>query len=316
VQDATTDYIKKIKFLLSSGFEYFIERVSVKFQVMDRAYVIRKQFPLSLSYAITIHKSQGLSLQNVVMDIGNSVFSCGQVYVALSRVTSLDGLYLINYDPSSVIASEEAIIEYNRLKQIHKPESEIITVSKECYRKVKDIPWVLSKRIASVQESNEKAPQSTGWVLRGFQNIDKVSCYANAVLQCLLHLNGIRKHLFNYDKLDVLNLFAHRYEHGMNNLNTYEIRQLLRQNFSAPIKRDAFEFLTALCAKYDYIKNLVQHQITSTSRCKSCGDTKVTTDNNVLLSISVNNLNKKSYNLNDLLNTFSYYSFDYICIAE
>jgi len=54
---------------------------------MDRAYVIRKQFPLSLSYGITIHKSQGLSLQNAIMDIGNSVFSCSQIYVALSRVS-------------------------------------------------------------------------------------------------------------------------------------------------------------------------------------------------------------------------------------
>jgi len=73
----------------------------------------------------------------------------------------------------------------------------------------------------------------------GFQNIDKVSCYANAILQRLLHLHIIRKHLFNYDKLDpliYLNLFAHRYEHGMNNLSTYEIRQLLRQYFLAPIK--------------------------------------------------------------------------------
>jgi len=140
---------------LPSGLEYFIERVSVKFQVMDRAYVIRKQFPLSLSYGITIHKSQELSLQNAIIDIGNFVFSCGQVYVALFRVTSLDGLHLINFDPS-VSASEEAIIEYNRLKQIHNPESSIITISKERCRKVKDVPWTLSKTITSVQESDQK----------------------------------------------------------------------------------------------------------------------------------------------------------------
>jgi len=42
VQDATTDYIEKIKLLLPSDLEYFIERVSVKFKVMDRAYIIRK----------------------------------------------------------------------------------------------------------------------------------------------------------------------------------------------------------------------------------------------------------------------------------
>jgi len=110
--------------------------------------------------------------------------------------------------------------------------------------------------------------------------------------------------LFNYDKLDVLNLFVHQYEHRMNNLNTYEIRQFLGQYFLAPIKSNAFEFLTALCTKYDYIKNLVQHQIISTSRCKSCGDTIIITDNNVL-SISINNLNTRSYNLNDSLNIFT-----------
>jgi len=113
-------------------------------------------------------------------------------YVGLSRVTSLNGLHLINYDPSSVIASEEAIIEYNRLKRIYKPESEIIIVSKERYCKVK-ASWMLSKMITSVQESDEKAPQNIGWVLRGIQNIDKVSCYANAVLQCLLH-NVIKRY--------------------------------------------------------------------------------------------------------------------------
>jgi len=67
VQDTITDNIENIKLLLSSGLEYFIERVSIKFQVMDRAYVIRKQCPLSLCY-VTIHKRQR-SLQNVIMNI-------------------------------------------------------------------------------------------------------------------------------------------------------------------------------------------------------------------------------------------------------
>jgi len=284
---------------------------------MDRAYVIRKQFPLSLSYGITVHKSQGLSLQNAIMDIGNSIFINGQVYVALSRVTSLDGLHLINFDPSSVSASEEAIIEYNRLKQMHKPESEMITISKERYYKVKDVPWTLSKIITSVQKSNKNPPlKNNAWVIRGFQNIDKVSCYANASLQCLLHLNTIRKQLYNYDKLDVLNLFAHQYEHGINNLNTNEIRQSLGEYFSVAVKRDAFEFLTVLCTKYNYIKNLVEHQVTSTRRCNSCGHTKITTSNNVLLSISIDIMKKKSFNLNDLINTTFlhwYQTFDILC---
>jgi len=115
-----------------------------------------------------------------------------------------------------------------------------------------------------------------------------------------------KHHRYYYDKLDPLNFFAHRYEYEMNNLSPYKIRQLLGQYFSAPIKRDAFEFLTALCTKYD-VKNLIQHQITSTYRCKSCGNTKVTTESNFIFSISISILNKKSYHPNDLLNTFSHW---------
>jgi len=46
------------------------------------------------------------------------------------------------------------------------------------------------------------------------------------------------------------------------------------------VKRDAFEFLTALCIKYNYIQNLVDQQVIATYRCNSCGDTKITNKNN------------------------------------
>ena len=69
-----------------------LTRIKSKFQILEKAYVIRQQFPIMIAYSITTHKSQGLTLHNVVVDIGNSVFCCGQTYVALSRVTSLAGL--------------------------------------------------------------------------------------------------------------------------------------------------------------------------------------------------------------------------------
>ncbi len=52
-----------------------------------------KQFPIKLAWAITVHKSQGLAFDKVVLDVGDSFLS-GQVYVAMSRCTSLDGIIL------------------------------------------------------------------------------------------------------------------------------------------------------------------------------------------------------------------------------
>jgi len=51
-----------------------------------------------LAFAIKIHKSQGLSLNTAIVDAGPTNFGCGMVYVALSKVTSLGGLHLIDLE--------------------------------------------------------------------------------------------------------------------------------------------------------------------------------------------------------------------------
>ena len=60
------------------------------------------QIPLILSWAVTIHKSQGATLDLVQIDAGNDIFECGQTYVALSRVKTLDGLYLTSFNPNKI----------------------------------------------------------------------------------------------------------------------------------------------------------------------------------------------------------------------
>lgn len=67
--------------------------------------IVISQLPLCLAWALTIHKIQGATLQLATMDLGVSIFEYGQVYVALSRIQSLQGLYLTEFQPNRIKAN-------------------------------------------------------------------------------------------------------------------------------------------------------------------------------------------------------------------
>ena len=73
------------------------------------------QVPLILAWALTIHKSQGASLDAAEIDIGSGIFECGQTYVALSRVKSLDGLYLTSFDIEKIKINKKVKEFYSSL---------------------------------------------------------------------------------------------------------------------------------------------------------------------------------------------------------
>jgi ATP-dependent DNA helicase PIF1 len=75
------------------------------------------QLPLILSWAITIHKSQGATLDVIEVDIGSGIFEVGQTYVALSRVKSLKGLYLMDFSPTSIRVSKRVQQFYRALEE-------------------------------------------------------------------------------------------------------------------------------------------------------------------------------------------------------
>ena len=82
------------------------------------AEVSRTQFPLVLSWATTIHKVQGLTLDKIVVDMidmKGGKFSAGQAYIALSRVKTLDSLFIKNFSPDCIRTSPSVVIEMQRL---------------------------------------------------------------------------------------------------------------------------------------------------------------------------------------------------------
>lgn len=92
------------------------------------------QFPIRLAWAITIHKSQGLTFQQAVIDAGNS-FAAGQVYVALSRCTSLEGLVLQTPITEQQISTDPTVIAYTTQLQDELALSDILEREREAFEK-------------------------------------------------------------------------------------------------------------------------------------------------------------------------------------
>jgi ATP-dependent DNA helicase PIF1 len=74
----------------------------------------RKQLPLILAWALSIHKAQGQTLERVKVDLGK-VFEKGQAYVALSRATTQEGLQVLNFQKTRVMAHARVVEFYNKL---------------------------------------------------------------------------------------------------------------------------------------------------------------------------------------------------------
>jgi DNA-binding CsgD family transcriptional regulator len=74
------------------------------------------QFPLRLAWAITIHKSQGLTFEKAVIDAGQA-FAAGQVYVALSRCTNLQGIVLLSSIANTSLRTDERIEQFSNSQQ-------------------------------------------------------------------------------------------------------------------------------------------------------------------------------------------------------
>jgi ATP-dependent exoDNAse (exonuclease V) alpha subunit len=84
------------------------------------------QVPLILAWALTIHKSQGATLDAAEIDVGSGIFECGQTYVALSRVKSLDGLYLTSFDASKIRINRKVKEFYDNLNLNQGENSEAV----------------------------------------------------------------------------------------------------------------------------------------------------------------------------------------------
>lgn len=93
-----------------------------------------KQYPLKLAWAITIHKSQGLTFDRVVIDFGSGTFASGQAYVALSRATTFEGLFLKQKMNSTDIYIDEEIKDFAKTFNDQEKIKESLSFGKKVFQ--------------------------------------------------------------------------------------------------------------------------------------------------------------------------------------
>lgn len=99
----------KVEKAVWQQFDYFVDKQTKT--IYSTVSAEFHQYPLKLAWAVSIHKSQGLTLKEVNID-ASKAFAFGQVYVALSRCTTLEGIHLLNKIPAHKIIADEVVKQY------------------------------------------------------------------------------------------------------------------------------------------------------------------------------------------------------------
>ena len=297
-----SNVIDSLTIKFDDGIEHTLEKVNSKFQVVEKAFVIRQQFPISSAYAITVHKSQGLTLHSVLVDIGNNIFACGQAYVAMSRITSLSGLHLINFDPHCIKALDSAVIEYNYLRKTFRPTLPLLAFHKKRPKVVPDKQWCTTKYTTLIQQQSAGCMAQQIMVLpnKGFRDTDGFSSYANSIMQCLFHSKAVRN-VFSDDSSKCLKQLVGRYESRENAaLDCTDIWKQLGSPFEQCSQQDPIHYLQALATQYPSLHSLLSHTIAIETLCDVCKAVTIDNKEQLFMTIKVPK-DSKSLKMNDLI---------------
>ena len=262
--------VDTVTIMFSNNQEHHLKRVTTKFEVFDKVYVIRSQFPITTAYAITIHKSQGLTLNHVLTDIGNTVFTCGQAYVALSRVKTIKGLHLINFDPRSIKALDSAILEYNRLRKDFRSNMQPFVLPKRRPKAIDDRQWCTIRSASAVQQPVNQPAQDVTFKGKGFVNTDSVSSYANSVMQCLLLSPAVCQAMQQSTSTAIKDMCDAYTSTAECNLDCLQLRQELGAPLDGPHTQSPVAFLQALVHHLSHLSSALQHTVRLHIQCTHC----------------------------------------------
>lgn len=131
-------------------------RLQQKYRIKNDIYLVRKQLTLRLGYAVTIHSSQGMTLDHAAMDIGRSIFTSAQAYVALSRVRRAEDLYLLQFDPKSLKVNQEALQYVAKIEGVEIPAASSTKLTQKPRMRRRPTTVIEPLQITLHQENSEE----------------------------------------------------------------------------------------------------------------------------------------------------------------
>ena len=158
------------------------------------------QYPLKLAWAITVHKSQGLTFDKAIIDIG-SAFAPGQIYVALSRLRSLDGLILTSKISGSGIRQDQNVSFFSKTKESQMSlDTQIVTESDaflrtyllQCFDLTPLDNYVYEHVHSYTKDINKSAKQKhVKWAGQLLKDLSEVKANANKFLSQIQRMYAV-----------------------------------------------------------------------------------------------------------------------------
>ena len=122
VTDVNTEAnLVRVAFNVPGGIIDIDVKPKINYFTINGNYASRHQFPLQNCYALTVHKTQGLTLNHISVSLDNQMFSPGQAYTALSRCSDWNHVQIATLNREAFLTDPEVIREYNRLERIAMP---------------------------------------------------------------------------------------------------------------------------------------------------------------------------------------------------
>lgn len=156
---------------------YLDEEKKIKEDVIGKY----EQYPFKLAWAVTIHKSQGLTFDRVIIDAGNS-FTAGQVYVALSRCRTLQGIVLKSHIPQHAIKTDNRIAIFQQQTNIGEKAEDIVEAEKYNYSLNKIVAAINTQWMKDEIEAWENAIEESRFLNKHLNDADDVRKEANNLI--------------------------------------------------------------------------------------------------------------------------------------